>query len=164
MTDTTHAGPVRPGGPVGHGGAPDHGAEEPPPAARRSVREVVEDFAGSLACGALDRLAVLVTDDVVVRTPGRSRLAGDHHGRAAALRALAAPPADGVRLAGNRVTEILVDGAAALVVLELSGSDAAGTDFRFEVAFHVATDGERVIGVTEYSADQHTADGLLESP
>ncbi len=134
-----------------------HTVDDP---AARSVREIVEEFAGALACSALDRLERLLDEEVAVRTPGRSRLAGDHRGRGAALAALSAAPADHVRLTGTRVTEILVDGACGLVVLEITGSEGAG-EFRFEVAFHLVVEQGRIVGVTEYSGDQYVADRLL---
>lgn len=136
------------------------GPAERQPVRTQSVRDVVEQFAGGLACSALDRVEQLLDERVAVRTPGRSRLAGDHRGRQAAMAALSAAPVDGVRLAGTRVTEILVDDDRGLVVLELVGAES-GVEFRFEVAFHLVIAGERIVGITEYSADQYTADRLL---
>jgi hypothetical protein len=58
------------------------------------------------------------------------------------------------------VTETMNDGNRGLAIIYLQGESQDGP-FAVEVAFHLQTDAESIIGITEYSSDQYLVDSLL---
>jgi ketosteroid isomerase-like protein len=129
-------------------------------AGRDAVRELASMFADALCAGDRQRIESLVSPEVIYQVPGRSAIAGVHRGADAVLGALSPVPPPGVDVQSVDITEVLVDGRRALIVIATCGV-APGGPFDHETALHLQTDGERVVAVTEYSGEQYVADALL---
>jgi ketosteroid isomerase-like protein len=125
-----------------------------------ATRELVEAFAAAASTGDVESLGALLSHDVVYQVPGRSRSAGLHRGAEQVIAVLHTPAVPDADVTSVTVTEVMSEGRRSFVVLAMAGVDS-GTPFRFEVGFHLQTDGEYVIGITEYSGDQYQADRLL---
>ena len=125
--------------------------------------DLTDRFAAAVVAGDRAGLGQVLSPDVVYQAPGRSAVAGLHRGRDRVVEVLCAAAAEGATIDPAIVTETMVDGRRAFVVVLMTGSTALGR-FAFEVGFHLQSDGELVVGVTEYSGDQYTADALLGSP
>ncbi len=128
-----------------------------------ATRELARAFARALATGDRAALELLLGEQAAYQAPGRSAVSGTHVGRHAVVDALTVTAAPGTEVAGVDVTELMADGHRAFVALLLRGSTPSGP-FQFELGLHLQTDGERVVGVTEYSGDQYTADLLVGGP
>lgn len=140
-------------------------AEATPPRQRfdlsdASSRELTEAFAGAVSSGDAQGIRSLLGDHVIYQLPGRSAGAGLHHGREHVTAALTQPVAPGALVDCVDVTETMNDGHRGLVIVLLHGRSQDGP-FAVEVAFHLQTDGESIIGITEYSGDQYLIDSLL---
>jgi ketosteroid isomerase-like protein len=123
-------------------------------------RELVEAFAVAVSSGDAQGLHPLLGEQVMYQLPGRSAGAGLHRGREQVTAALAQPVAPGATVDRVDVTETMNDGNRGLVIVVLQGETADGP-FAAEVAFHLQTDAESIIGITEYSGDQYLVDSLL---
>jgi ketosteroid isomerase-like protein len=128
--------------------------------ATSATRELVSMFAAALCAGDGPRLVGLLAHDVVHQVPGRSSVAGIHRGIDAVRDSLTVPAVTGAVLDDVRVTELLCENDRAFLTIEMSGA-IAGRPFRFETGFHVQSDGEHIIAVTEYSGDQYAADAAV---
>jgi len=143
-------------------------AETTPPPQRFDLsvaasRELTEAFADAVSSGDAQGIPSLLGDQVIYQLPGRSAGAGLHHGREHVTEALTQPVAPGVVVDRVDVTETMNDGNRGLVIVLLHGRSEEGP-FAVEVAFHLQTDGESIIGITEYSGDQYLVDSLLAGP
>ncbi len=141
------------------------GAEATLPARRFDLsdaasRELTEAFAAAVSSGNARGLHPLLGEQVVYQLPGRSAGAGLHRGREQVTAALTQPAAVGATVDRVDVTETMHDGDRGLVIVLLQGESEAGP-FAVEVAFHLQTDAESIIGITEYSGDQYLVDSLL---
>ena len=141
--------------PAGHPGGSDLATD--------STRELAEEFASVVTTADRAGLERLLAEHVVYLAPGRSAVAGLHRGRSATVSALTVAAARGTEVTGVDVTELMADGHRAFVTLLLRGTTPGGP-FRFELGLHLQTDGESIVGITEYSGDQYTADALLAPP
>jgi ketosteroid isomerase-like protein len=140
-------------------------AETTPPPQRfdlsdASSRELTEAFADAVSSGDAQGLRSLLGDQVIYQLPGRSAGAGLHHGREHVTAALTQPVAPGAIVDRVDVTETMNDGHRGLVIVLLHGRSEDGP-FAVEVAFHLQTDGESIIGITEYSGNQYLVDSML---
>lgn len=80
------------------------------------------------------------------------------------VRALVSPADERVREIRTEVTDIVVDARRAFVVLRTTGQLDDGVvtvPIDVEVALHVQTDGELILGITEYNDDQYVLDRIL---
>ena len=130
----------------------------------RATRELAAAFSSALAAGDAEQLSQLLADDVACRTPGRHMAAGVHRGRDRVMRALVSPADERVREIRTEVTDIVVDVRRAFVVLRTTGQLDDGVEtvpIDVEVALHLQTDGQRILGITEYNDDQHVLDRIL---
>lgn len=130
------------------------GADSPPSEVMRRYLDAVHrgDFAAAFA---------LVADDVTLRVPGRSPLAGVRYGRQAAL--------DYIRT----VLDLLDDGGAELASVRAFSSDehfvlVLTERLRRHGVLHVIpranvyrVDAGRVVEITIYEGDQYAVDALL---
>lgn len=140
-------------------------AETTPPARRFDLsdaasRELTEAFAVAVSSGDAKGLHPLLGEQVVYQLPGRSAGAGLHRGREQITAALTQPVAPGATVDRVDVTETMNDGNRGLVIVLLQGQSQDGP-FAVEVAFHLQTDAESIIGITEYSGDQYLVDSML---
>ncbi len=133
-----------------------------PSATNGASSEVVEAFSTAIVSGDADRLAGLMCDDVVYQLPGPGPSSLRHTGRVEVVAALTPSPAPGVSPRRAEVTEVIVEGRRAVVIVLLSGTIDA-EPFAFETAFHLAIDGRHLAGITEYSGNQHVADQLVNT-
>ena len=143
--------------------APAAGPPDAGDLATAATRELAEEFAAVVSTGDRVGLEGLMAEHVVYLAPGRSAVAGLHRGRSATVSALTVAAAQGTEVTGVDVTELMADGHRAFVTLQLRGTTPMG-HFRFELGLHLQTDGEAIVGITEYSGDQYTADALLATP
>ena len=130
----------------------------------QATRELAAAFTSALVAGDAERLSQLLVNDVACRTPGRHAAAGVHRGRDRVMRALVSPADGRVRKIRTEVTDIVVDARRAFVVLRTTGQldDGVVTEpIDVEVALHLQTDGERILGITEYNDDQYVLDRIL---
>jgi ketosteroid isomerase-like protein len=125
-----------------------------------SSRELTETFAHAVSSGDAESLRSLLGDRVVYQVPGRSSSAGQHHGREHVVAALTQPVASGVVVEHISITETMNDGNRGVVIVFLQGSRES-VPFDAEIAFHLQTDSETIIGITEYSGNQYLVDSLL---
>ena len=125
-----------------------------------SSRELTETFAHAVSSGDAESLRSLLGDRVVYQVPGRSSSAGQHHGREHVVAALTQPVASGVVVDHISITETMNDGNRGVVIVFLQGSRES-VPFDAEIAFHLQTDSETIIGITEYSGNQYLVDSLL---
>lgn len=123
-------------------------------------RELTEAFAVAVSSGDAKGLHPLLGEQVVYQLPGRSAGAGLHRGREQITAALTQPVAPGATVDRVGVTETMHDGNRGLVIVLLQGQSQDGP-FAVEVAFHLQTDAESIIGITEYSGDQYLVDSML---
>lgn len=126
----------------------------------RSMHELAVGFTESLCAGDRSALADVLGSGVVYQAPGRSVVAGVHRGRDRVVDKLNVAAAPGVAIDGAVVTELMTDGDRAFAAILMTGRTPS-RPFRFEVAFHLQSDGDEIVGITEYSGDQHTADELV---
>jgi len=143
---------------------PDSGTTALPPQhfdlSGAASRELAEAFADAVVSGDSQGLRPLLSERVVYQLPGRSAGAGLHRGREHVTAALTQPVAPGTFVDHVEVTETMSDGNRAMVIVLLEGR-AQGEPFAVEVALHLETDGESIIGVTEYSGNQYLVDSML---
>lgn len=123
-------------------------------------RELIGAFASAVSSGDAQGLHRLLGEQVMYQLPGRSAGAGLHRGRKQVTAALAQPVAPGVTVDHVDVTETMTDGNRGLVIVLLHGR-SEDEPFAVEVAFHLQTDAESIIGITEYSGDQYLVDSML---
>ncbi|WP_394935895.1 nuclear transport factor 2 family protein [uncultured Ilumatobacter sp.] len=123
-------------------------------------RELIEAFAVAVSSGDARGLHALLGEQVIYQLPGRSADAGLHRGREQVAAALTQPVAPGATVDRVDVTETMNDGNRGLAIIYLQGESKDGP-FAVEVAFHLQTDAESIIGITEYSGDQYLVDSLL---
>ncbi len=140
-------------------------AEAAPPTRRFDLsdaagRELTEAFATAVSSGDADGLHTLLGEKVIYQLPGRSAGAGLHRGREQVTAALTQPVAVGATVDRVEVTETMNDGNRGLVIVCLHGK-FQDRPFAVEVAFHLQTDAESIIGITEYSSDQYLVDSML---
>jgi ketosteroid isomerase-like protein len=113
---------------------------------------------------AVELLNEILADDVCYLAPGRGPGAGLHRGIESVVASLLLPGRSDVQVDRTELTELLVTGDRALVIVETSGRDDASggdcADFAYETAFHLQCLAGRIVGITEYSGDQYLADGL----
>jgi ketosteroid isomerase-like protein len=146
------------------GDTPVTGATATEALASQATRELAVAFSSALAAGDEERLAPLLANHVAYRTPGRHAAAGVHRGRDRVMRTLVAPADASLREIRTEVTEIVVDARRAFVVLRTTGEFDDGVvtaPVDVEVALHLQTDGERILGITEYTDDQYVLDRIL---
>ena len=123
-------------------------------------RELTEAFAVAVSSGDARGLHSLLGEQVMYQLPGRSAGAGLHRGREQVAEALTQPVAPGVTVDRVDVTETMNDGNRGLAIVLLQGR-SQDRPFAVEVAFHLQTDAESIIGITEYSGDQYLIDSML---
>lgn len=121
---------------------------------------LVTAFGAALTTGDLEHMRSLLGDQVAYQVPGRSAAAGVHHGRDQVITRLTAPVGAAAHVRDLEVTESMVDGQRGLIIVLMQGT-TSGESFAVETAFHLQTDGDAIIGITEYSGDQHLLDTLL---
>ncbi len=124
-----------------------------------TTRDLATAFADALVTDPAS-VARRLAEHVVYLAPGRAASAGLHRGRHAVLAALTPPAEAGVVVENAEVTDVLVDGQRAFVMIAMRGSSRCGP-FDFEVGLHLAVEGGSITGITEYSGDQYTSDALL---
>lgn len=125
-----------------------------------SMSELAKAFAVALETANREALAKVLSEQVVYQAPGRSIIAGIHHGRCNVVAMLTIAAVPGTEVSGVEVTESMSEGTRAFLVFQISGTVPHGT-FEFEVAFHLQSDCGLITGITEYSGDQYTADELV---
>ena len=112
--------------------------------------------------GHVDQLHGLLATDVRYLVPGRGAAAGLHEGVESVIGALIVGVTPQVQVDRTVLTELLVTGERAMVIVETSGhqhlAGAKPAGFAYETAFHLRCRGGRIVGITEYSADQYAAD------
>jgi ketosteroid isomerase-like protein len=123
-------------------------------------RKLIEAFAVAVSSGDARSLDPLLGEHVMYQLPGRNAGAGLHRGREQVAAALTQPVAPGATVDRVDVTETMNDGNRGLAIIYLQGESQDGP-FAVEVAFHLQTDAESIIGITEYSSDQYLVDSLL---
>ncbi|MFK7919267.1 MAG: nuclear transport factor 2 family protein [Ilumatobacter sp.] len=121
---------------------------------------LITAFGAALAAGDTDRVGSLLGEDVAYQVPGRSSAAGVHLGRDEVVARLTAPAGAATQVDDVEVTESMVDGQRGMVIVLMRGA-TSGSLFAVETALHLQTDGELIIGISEYSGDQHLMDSLL---
>ncbi|MEM9039953.1 MAG: hypothetical protein AAGD33_08655 [Actinomycetota bacterium] len=131
--------------------------------ATEATRELAAEFARALTTGDGESARALLAESVAVLVSGRGPTAGRHDGREEARSALLVDARPDVVVDTVDVAEVLADGRRALVVIAQSGS-IGPRPVAWETAFHLQTDGERIVGVTEYSGDQYVADEVTSVP
>jgi uncharacterized protein len=115
------------------------------------------------AVQARDRPAAfsLVADDVTVRVPGRSALAGEHHGREAfvAYVEAALARAHGAEVDVELVDMLVSDERVALLVRERFGRGDDAVEIRRANVYTVRDD--RIVEIWIFEADQYAVDELF---
>jgi uncharacterized protein len=103
----------------------------------------------------------LVADDVTVRVPGRSALAGEHHGREAfvAYVEAALARAHGAEVDVELVDMLVSDERVALLVCERFGRGDGAIEIRRANVYTVRDD--RIVEIWIFEADQYAVDELF---
>jgi ketosteroid isomerase-like protein len=103
----------------------------------------------------------LVADDVTLRVPGRSALAGEHHGRDAfvAYVETALARAHGAQVEVELVDMLASDERVALVVCERFGRGDDVVEIRRANVYTVRD--ERIVDIGIFEADQYAVDELF---
>jgi uncharacterized protein len=103
----------------------------------------------------------LVADDVTVRVPGRSALAGEHHGREAfvAYVEAALARAHGAEVDVELVDMLVSDERVALLVRERFGRGDDAVEIRRANVYTVRDD--RIVEIWIFEADQYAVDELF---
>jgi ketosteroid isomerase-like protein len=123
--------------------------------------DTVAAYAAAWAAGDPERAWTFYADDVIMRLPGRSDLAGEHRGRAsviAAIQALLARTGDGT--AEVQVLDRLSSAdRVALVLREVVTRDTARLEIRRVNVYRV--DRGRIAEIDIFEADQYAVDDFF---
>jgi ketosteroid isomerase-like protein len=128
-----------------------------------SATEVMQRYVAAARGGDFDTAFGMFADDIVFRIPGRSRFAGDHVGRTAAMEYINAARA----LSREHEVEVDVLDALtsadrfALIVAERFRRDGGVVEIRRANVYRVR--GEEIVEIWIFEGDQYEADALLGS-
>lgn len=123
-----------------------------------SPEAVIDAYAAGWAAGTPEVAWAFYADDVVMRLPGRSALAGEHRGRSAVIEAISALLA---RTDGTPVTVEVIDRLAssnrvALVLREVAQRGDAVLDLRRVNVYEVID--AKIVAIDVFEAHQYEVD------
>jgi ketosteroid isomerase-like protein len=126
-----------------------------------SVTDVMESYVAAARRGDFDAAFGRFAEDIVFRIPGRSRVAGERRGRAAAMeyidhaRAISRDHEVQVEV----VDKLVSDERFALLVVERFHRDGEVVEIRRANVYRVR--GEEIVEIWIFEGDQYEADALL---
>jgi ketosteroid isomerase-like protein len=126
-----------------------------------AAADVMRRYREAASRGDFDAAFGMFTDDVVFRIPGRSRFAGEHTGRAAAMEYLNAARAlsHEAEVTLEVIDELVSEDRFCLLVAERFHRDGAETLIRRANVYRVR--GDEIAEVWIFEADQYEADALF---
>ena len=125
-----------------------------------TARELMTDYLDAARRGDWDTAFGYFADDIVMRVPGRSRLAGDRHGKQAAVDYIQTVR-DHYREGGielELVDMLEGDRRVALLVVERFHRDGRTVEIRRANVYRVEDDA--IVEITIFEADQYAVDEL----
>ena len=125
-----------------------------------SAAEVMQRYRGAAARGDFDEAFGMFAEDVVFRIPGTSEWAGEHRGRAAAMRYIDHARAIGTGVSVRVIDQLVSDERFCLLVEERFSFDGR-EDVVIRRANVYRVRGDEIAEVWIFEGDQDAVDALL---
>jgi ketosteroid isomerase-like protein len=126
-----------------------------------NATDVMQAYLAAVRAGDFDAAFARFAEDVVFRIPGRSRFAGEHRGRTAALAYIdtARAASRGHDVSVEVVDALVSDERFALVVIERFARDGEVVEIPRANVYRVR--GEEIVEVWIFEGDQAAVDALM---
>ena len=123
--------------------------------------EVMRRYVDAMRAGDWDAGMAFFHEDIVIRIPGRSRFAGEHRGRRAAVDYIRSAIAltEGHEIEVELVDMLVSDDRVALMVRERFGRDEGTLEIRRVNVYRVA--GEKIVEIAIFEGEQYEVDELM---
>ena len=123
--------------------------------------EVMRRYVDAMRAGDWDAGMAFFHEDIVIRIPGRSRFAGEHRGRRAAVDYIRSAIAltEGHEIEVELVNMLASDERVALMVRERFGRDEGTLEIRRVNVYRVA--GEKIVEIAIFEGEQYEVDELM---
>jgi ketosteroid isomerase-like protein len=124
-------------------------------------REVMTDYLAAAKCGDWQTAFGFFAEDIVLHVPGRSALAGDLYGKAAAvnyIQAIRDHYRDGA-IELELIDMLVSDDRVALLVREAFHGDGPPTEIRRANVYRIQ--GDEIVDISIFEHDQYLVDALL---